>query len=46
VRHLPDGRGIHYRVESAMNENFSLILMSIFLIATILFLADQILSYH
>jgi preprotein translocase subunit SecE len=29
-----------------MNENFSLILMSIFLIATILFLADQILSYH
>jgi preprotein translocase subunit SecE len=33
-------------MESAMNENFSLILMSIFLIATILFLADQILSYH
>jgi hypothetical protein len=29
-----------------MNENFSLIVMSIFLIATILFLADQILSYH
>ena len=29
-----------------MNENFSLILMSVFLIATILFLADQILSYH
>ena len=29
-----------------MNENFSLILMSIFLIASILFLADQILSYH
>ncbi len=29
-----------------MNENFSLILMSFFLIATILFLADQILSYH
>ena len=29
-----------------MNENFSLILMSIFLIATILFLADQIISYH
>ena len=29
-----------------MNENFSLIVMSIFLIATILFLADQIRSYH
>jgi hypothetical protein len=29
-----------------MNENFSLIVMSIFLVATILFLADQILSYH
>ena len=29
-----------------MNENLSLILMSFFLIATILFLADQILSYH
>jgi hypothetical protein len=43
---LPDGRGIHYRTGGAMNENFSLILMSIFLIATILFLADQILSYH
>jgi hypothetical protein len=29
-----------------MNENFSLIVMCFFLIATILFLADQILSYH
>ena len=46
VRHLLNGRSIHYRMESAMNENFSLILMSIFLIATILFLADQILSYQ
>jgi hypothetical protein len=29
-----------------MNENFSLIVMCFFLVATILFLADQILSYH
>jgi preprotein translocase subunit SecE len=29
-----------------MNENFSLIVMCVFLVATILFLADQILSYH
>jgi hypothetical protein len=45
VRCSPDG-GIHYRMESAMNENFSLIVMCVFLVATILFLADQILSYH
>jgi hypothetical protein len=44
VRRSPDG-GIHYRGE-AMNENFSLIAMCFFLVATILFLADQILSYH
>jgi hypothetical protein len=41
----PDG-GIHYRMASVMNENFSLIVMCVFLVATILFLADQILSYH
>jgi hypothetical protein len=29
-----------------MNENLSLIVMSFFLVASIVFLADQILSYH
>jgi hypothetical protein len=29
-----------------MNENISLIVMCFFLIASIVFLADQILSYH
>jgi hypothetical protein len=29
-----------------MNENFSLIVMCFFLIASLAFLADQILSYH
>jgi preprotein translocase subunit SecE len=45
VRCSRDG-GIHYRIGRAMNENFSLIVMCVFLVATILFLADQILSYH
>jgi hypothetical protein len=31
---------------AAMNENFSLIVMCFFLVASIAFLADQILSYH
>jgi hypothetical protein len=30
----------------AMNENLSLIVMCFFLIASLAFLADQILSYH
>jgi hypothetical protein len=30
----------------AMNENVSLIVMCFFLVASIVFLADQILSYH
>jgi hypothetical protein len=29
-----------------MNENLSLIVMCFFLVASIVFLADQILSYH
>jgi hypothetical protein len=29
-----------------VNENFSLIVMCIFLVASLAFLADQILSYH
>jgi hypothetical protein len=29
-----------------MNENFSLIIMCFFLVASLAFLADQILSYH
>jgi hypothetical protein len=29
-----------------MNENFSLIMMCFFLVASLAFLADQILSYH
>jgi hypothetical protein len=31
---------------TAMNENLSLIVMCFFLIASLAFLADQILSYH
>jgi hypothetical protein len=32
--------------ESIVNENFSLIVMCFFLVASLAFLADQILSYH
>jgi hypothetical protein len=31
---------------AAMNENLSLIVMCFFLVASIAFLADQIISYH
>jgi hypothetical protein len=32
--------------EPAMNENLSLIAMCFFLVASLVFLADQILAYH
>jgi hypothetical protein len=37
--------GTHSR-SSSMNENLSLIAMCFFLVASLAFLADQILSYH
>jgi hypothetical protein len=40
---------VHYalgRRDSAMNENFSLIVMCIFLLGSLAFLAEQLTSYH
>jgi hypothetical protein len=33
-------------VKAAMNENFSLILMCIFMVLSLAFLAEQITAYH
>jgi hypothetical protein len=38
-------RGI-FRPERAMNENFSLIVMCLFLLGSLAFLAQQLTSYH
>ena len=38
ARYLPDQRG--------MNENFSLIVMCLFLLGSLAFLAQQLTSYH
>jgi hypothetical protein len=35
-----------YRDEWAMNENFSLVVMCIFLLLSLAFLAQQLTSYH
>jgi hypothetical protein len=35
-----------YRPFTAMNENFSLIVMCLFLLASLAFLAQQLTSYH
>jgi hypothetical protein len=43
LRHPP----VHYRSGgAAMNENFSLIVMCVFLLASLAFLAQQITAYH
>jgi hypothetical protein len=35
-----------YRPQRAMNENFSLIVMCLFLLGSLAFLAQQLTSYH
>jgi hypothetical protein len=35
-----------YRPKGAMNENFSLIVMCLFLLGSLAFLAQQLTSYH
>ena len=44
------GRGVPYPVEEAapasMNENFSLIVMCLFLLGSLAFLAEQLTAYH
>jgi len=42
----PTGRLVHYRDVQLMNENFSLVVMCIFLLASLAFLAQQLTSYH
>jgi hypothetical protein len=37
---------VHYLQASAMNENFSLIVMCLFLLGSLAFLAQQLTSYH
>jgi hypothetical protein len=37
---------VHYLDVKAVNENFSLIVMCLFLLASLAFLAEQITSYH
>jgi hypothetical protein len=39
-------RPVHYRDHTAMNENFSLVIMCIFLLASLAFLAEQLSAYH
>jgi hypothetical protein len=40
------GRRVHYLGPKAMNENFSLIVMCLFLLGSLAFLAQQLTSYH
>jgi hypothetical protein len=40
------GRTVHYLGGTAMNENFSLIVMCLFLLGSLAFLAQQLTSYH
>ena len=40
------GRRVHYLDGEPVNENFSLIVMCIFLLASLAFLAEQLTSYH
>jgi hypothetical protein len=37
---------VHYLAEQSMNENFSLVVMCIFLLLSLAFLAQQLTSYH
>jgi hypothetical protein len=40
------GRKVHYRDGKLMNENFSLVVMCLFLLGSLAFLAQQLTSYH
>ncbi len=40
------GRTVDYLGARPMNENFSLVVMCIFLLASLAFLAEQLTSYH
>jgi hypothetical protein len=42
----PCAHPVHYLGAEPVNENFSLIVMCIFLLASLAFLAEQITSYH
>jgi hypothetical protein len=42
----PRERGPRYRPCEAMNENFSLVVMCLFLLGSLAFLAQQLTSYH
>jgi hypothetical protein len=46
VRALGVGRGDHDGATDPMNENFSLIVMCLFLLGSLAFLAEQLTSYH
>jgi hypothetical protein len=47
ARQRPAGRAAAlYRDGQAMNENFSLVVMCIFLLLSLAFLAQQLTSYH
>jgi hypothetical protein len=39
-------RAVHYLGRTRMNENFSLVVMCIFLLLSLAFLAQQLTSYH
>jgi hypothetical protein len=43
---LRGARRVDYRDVEPMNENFSLIVMCFFLLASLAFLAQQLTSYH
>jgi hypothetical protein len=43
---LADDVAALYRDRGAMNENFSLIVMCLFLLGSLAFLAQQLTSYH
>ena len=42
----PRPQHVHYRDGKLMNENFSLIVMCLFLLGSLAFLAQQLTSYH
>jgi hypothetical protein len=43
---LPRHRAVHYLLGRPMNENLSLVVMCICLLASLAFLAEQLTSYH
>jgi hypothetical protein len=46
MRQLLIGRQVDYGWGEPMNENFSLVVMCFFLLASLVFLAQQITAYH